>query len=388
MDVIVGRSRIPIDTAVFLDLFENSAVSERAPVQHALETSEISYPALVELARTAQIPHPLFFAPLSMVRQQVRAKTEKLMQGVRPDTFTVNTRTTIRLADVELIVKDLLRKQALLRRHDPTLVRNPIVGLLKKPRRSIKEDADALTSALGLDLAAVRALGRKDFALESLIAKLEANQILVSRSVQNYMPQRITVHFSGMTVRDTKVPYIFLAGGNHQDDQEPAGRQIFTLTLMTVLIARGIFAPVTFNARSAAPSGRREYGIVEEVLMPAAELHGLDLTDLDAVVAAADRFKVTPSAMTVRALHTGIISHALADDFLQELQTQFRNATKPRPRQPKPVTAIRKYNGRELVSRLLGAVDDHRLPASEFYRVVCMNRLGPADLGELRAAIR
>lgn len=79
MDVIVGRSRIPIDTAVFLDLFENSAVSERAPVQHALETSEISYPALVELARTAQIPHPLFFAPLSMVRQQVRAKTEKLM---------------------------------------------------------------------------------------------------------------------------------------------------------------------------------------------------------------------------------------------------------------------------------------------------------------------
>src|SRR5690554_2003480 len=69
------------------------------------------------------------------------------------------------------------------------------------------------------------------------------------------MPQRLThVEFSGMTIRDNKVPYIFLAGGDHGDDQEPVGRTIFTLALMTVLVARRIFALMTWDGGSAAPS--------------------------------------------------------------------------------------------------------------------------------------
>ncbi len=55
-----------------------------------------------------------------------------------------------------------------------------------------------------------------------------------------------------MTVRDAKVPYIFLAGGDHGDFQEPPGRQLFTLVLMTVLVARGIFAPVVRTSLCAA----------------------------------------------------------------------------------------------------------------------------------------
>jgi hypothetical protein len=57
------------------------------------------------------------------------------------------------------------------------------------------------------------------------------------------MPQRLThVKFSGMTIRDNKDPFIFLAGGDHGDDQEPDGRTLFTLALITVLVARRIFA--------------------------------------------------------------------------------------------------------------------------------------------------
>lgn len=388
MHVIIAGEPVSIDRSVFEDLLENSVVNGRAPYLHALEKSKIQYSDLLDLARKAEVPHPLFFAPPAVVRTQLRTKSEKLLQGVAPETFTVNTRTTVKLRDVELIVKDLLRKQELARKHDPTLAKNKIIGLLRRPRPTVREDADALINALGLDRDAIRQVRKKEDALELIIERLEANQVLVSRSVRGFMPQLIEVRFSGMTVRDSKVPYIFLSGGDHGDFQEPAGRQIFTLVLMAVLVARGIFAPVSYDANSAAPDAGREYDIVGEILMPAAELEGITLEDLDDVKAAADRFKVTPSAVTVRAMRLGRLTALTAIEYLHELEKEFLTRQRPKPRQPKPVNAIKKYSGRELTTRMLRAVDERRLTAREFCRVVCLNRIGTGEIGELKAALR
>jgi hypothetical protein len=75
--------------------------------------------------------------------------------------------------------------------------------------------------------------------------------------------------------------------------------------LEAVLVARGIFAPVSYDANSTAPGTGREYDIVGEILMPATELQAITLEDLDDVNAAADLFKVTPSALAVRAMRLG-----------------------------------------------------------------------------------
>lgn len=389
MHAIIAGESVPIDRSVFVDLLENSVVNGRAPYIHALEKSKIQYCELLKLARKAEVPHPLFFAPLAVVHAQLHTKTTKLLQGVAPDTFTVNTRTTVKLRDVELIVKDLLRKQEMARKHDSTLVKNKIVGLLRKPRPTVREDAEALIKAIGLDREAIRQARKKESALELIIEQLEANQVLVSRSVRGYMPQLIEVHFSGMTVRDSKVPYIFLTGGDHGDFQEPYGRQIFTLVLMTVLVARGIFAPVSYDANSTAPDAGREYDIVGEILMPAADLQRITFEDLDAVKAMADVFKVTPSALTVRAMRLGSLTPLTATGYLRELEAEFRARNKRTPTsQPKPVNAIKKYCGRELTRRMLFAVEERRLTAREFCRVVCLNRIGPSDIGELKAALR
>lgn len=390
MDVIIGGDRVTIERSVFVELLENSVVNSRAPYLHALERGEIHYSELVDLARKAEVPHPLFFAPPSVVHAQVAMKTTKLLQGVAPDTFTVNTRTTVKLCDVELIIKDLLRKQELAKKHDPTLVRNKIVGLLRKPHATVREDADALVKALGLDRAVIRAARTKEAARDLIIQQLEANQVLVSQSVRGFMPQILDgVHFSGMTVRDPKVPYIFLAGGDHGDFQEPAGRQIFTLMLMAVLVARGIFAPVSYDASSTAPDAGREYDIVGEILMPADELSDVRLSTLDEIKRAADVFKVTPSAMAVRVMRLGIISAETALAHLDQLEAEFRGRPKAKPRrQPKPVNAIRKYGGRALVSRMIRAVEENRLSEREFCRVVCLKRINPHEIGELKAALR
>jgi len=283
MEVTLEGSRTPIEREVFVDLFDNSVVHGRAPYLRALETMDIAFTELVDLARKADIPYVLFFAPRALVQAQLTTKTNKLLQGVTKETFSLNSRATVELRDVELIVKDLLRKQMLLRRHDSTLVKNPIAGLLSGSRHTVQEDAEALLGALSLGAGSIGGARNKGAALELLITHLEARQVLVSRSVRGFMPQLLQVKFSGMTVRDPKVPYIFLAGGDHGDSQEPEGRQVFTLTLLAVLVARGIFGPVTYDGRSTAPDPGREYDIVGQILMPSAVVRSMGLRSLAAV---------------------------------------------------------------------------------------------------------
>ncbi|MBT1669195.1 hypothetical protein KK092_07360 [Curtobacterium flaccumfaciens pv. flaccumfaciens] len=66
--VTLHGSCVMIDRVVFVELFENSVVSARAPYRHALERSTISFSDLVDLARTAQVPYALCFAPRELVR--------------------------------------------------------------------------------------------------------------------------------------------------------------------------------------------------------------------------------------------------------------------------------------------------------------------------------
>lgn len=292
------------------------------------------------------------------------------------------------LRDVELIVKDLIRKQQLLSKHDDSLARNKIVGLLRKPD-SPDADAAKLMSAIGLSNDAIRACRKKEDALELMIERLEANQILISRSVQHYMPQRLThVSFSGMTIRDSRVPFVFLAGGDHGDQQEPVGRTIFTLALMAVLIARRIYAPMTWDGGSTETDLGREYDIAGAMLMPSERFRAIKPSSLEDMKTAADESKVTASAATVRAMRLGIIDGNTASSYLDELRAEFRSRPKDGPRnQIRPENAVRKYGGRELSRRMLRALDAMNISPNEFCRTVCLNHLKPHQIDDLRRAV-
>ncbi|MBT1669194.1 hypothetical protein KK092_07355 [Curtobacterium flaccumfaciens pv. flaccumfaciens] len=188
------------------------------------------------------------------------------------------------------------------------------------------------------------------------------------------MPQLIEVKFSGLTIKDRKIPYIFLSRGNHGDDEEPEGRQLFTLTLLTVLVARGIFAPVTYDGRNLASNPGREYDIVSEILMPVAQMRTVSSDDLGEIRSTADSFRVTPSAMVVRLQRLGLISRSGAQQHLEELRLEFANRPKSQGRQPRPVNGVRTYNGRELSVRMLGALDAGKITEGEFCRAVCANK--------------
>ncbi|MCC3294271.1 hypothetical protein LJ756_06505 [Arthrobacter sp. zg-Y411] len=387
--LLLNGTAIPIDEAVFTTLFDNSVAATYAGYAKALESKSIKFADLVDLSRKGDIPYSLFFAPLSLVETQVATKTKKLLAGVSKDSFSIGSREKVELRDVELIIKDLIRKQELLKKHDRSLERNKVVGMLHKPGTSAESDATRLMAGLGLSHEAMRECRKMEDALDLLIERLEANQVLVSRSVQHYMPQRLThVQFSGITIRDNKVPFIFLAGGDHGDYQEPVGRTIFTLTLMAVLVARRIFAPVTWDGQSAGIGAGREYDIVGAMLMPATRLREIGPTSLSEMKALAAEFKVTASAVTVRAMRLGIINGETATSHLDELRIEFGRRPQIQGMNPiKPENAVRKYSGRELSSRMLRVLDAGQISQGDFCRVICLNKLKPAQIMNLREAL-
>lgn len=389
IDVLLDGEAVPIDEAVFRTLLDNSVAGTYKDYENALDSRRIKFSDLVRLADKGDIPYSLFFAPLALVQEQVKKKTEKLLAGLSKDTFSIGSRAKVELRDVELIVKDLIRKQQLVRKHDNSLQRNKIVGLLRDDRSSVEADAARLMAAIGLSHEAVRACKSKEKALDLMIDGLEANQVLVSRSVQHYMPQRLThVKFSGMTIRDNKVPFIFLAGGDHGDDQEPDGRTLFTLALMTVLVARRIFAPMTWDGGNAQTDPGREYDIAGAMLMPRERFEAIGPRSLDEMRIASDEFKVTPSAVAVRAMRLGRITAETATGYLAQLREEFRSLPKGGPRNRiLPENAVRKYNGKELSLRMLHALDNQSISPGEFCRAVCLNHLKPSQIDDLRRAL-
>ena len=120
--LIVDRTPVPVDAGVFHALFSSSVVAGYAGVKRALAGTPFPFNELLDLTRKAEIPYPLFFAPRAVVDAQIQMKVDKLMSGFTKPSFSMNSRHRVELSDVELIVKDLLRKQALLRKNDNSLV--------------------------------------------------------------------------------------------------------------------------------------------------------------------------------------------------------------------------------------------------------------------------
>ncbi|MDO8308223.1 MAG: hypothetical protein Q7V58_07680 [Actinomycetota bacterium] len=390
INVTLDRVATPIERGVFEALFEQSVVSGYAAVRNSLKTGSISFTELVKMARKAEIPYPLFFAPRDVVDEQLRLKRKRLLTGFSSRReFAMNSRSRVELSQVELLVKNLQFKQDYIKK-DKTLGKNAIVNLLKKPGASVEQDAAKLMAALKLLPAELRGTKNKGDALDVLVDKLEAQNVLVAQSAKDYMPQQMPkgAIFSGMTLRDGKVPFIFIASGDDGEKFEPTGRRVFTLTLLAVLVARGRFATVTYNGHTTDETSMREYELTAEILMPAADFQRANIRDLEAIRAASDVYKVTPSAVVMRAQRLKLLTRDEAETHLIALKDAYDKADKTPRRSMLPMNALKRYNGRECSRRMLALFDSNGISTSDFCRVMFSNTYrGERAINDFRAAI-
>jgi hypothetical protein len=145
---------------------------------------------------------------------------------------------------------------------------------------------------------------------------------------------------------------------------------------------------MTWDGGSAETEPGPEYDIAGAMLMPADQLEATQLSSLEEIKKASDVFKVTPSAVTVRAMRLGVVNGDVGRAYLRELRNEFDGRAGGSPRtQILPENAVRKYGGREFSRRMLTALDAGRITPGNFCRAVCLNLLKPHQINDLRRAV-
>lgn len=353
---------VEIDRRAFIVLLDAGPMREYASYQSALKDGSITFVELKKLALKADVPYPLFFAPFDQVLIQQRdynAQIELKLPGKKE--FSLHSRGRLKVEDIKLIVKDISRKQIFLGRYIlPNSPDNAFIGMAV---RSVKQKespvliANNLRTALGIDLPTLRR-GSKEKVVEYLVRCAEQNNIFVSFSSHNYMPQRLTgVEMSGFCIRDPRFPFIFIHtkdGDANPRVIEPAGRQAFTLVAMLVSIAMNKFVFNNRTKESKAPYLNDIYSIAGEFLIPASEIIGETATTTEDLKILSRRFKVTPSMCLSRLLELKQIDPITAGN-LRKLLKQEIDRRPGRPQTVGEVTGYAKYNGTRFSREVLFA---------------------------------
>lgn len=131
--VEIGRESVVVERDVFVALFDNSVVSEYVGFTKELASEVIEFDELVRLARKADIPYSLFFAPLEYpVSADVLNLVREVMSTVPP-------------GDKDLIDLYHVRGNA-----DPILVATALDAIAKSEETLLVEDWQIVTDDEGV----------------------------------------------------------------------------------------------------------------------------------------------------------------------------------------------------------------------------------------------
>lgn len=391
LSVSVGKENIHIDSKIFIKLLKNSHVYYKKEYKNTIYNKKITLKCLQELAREANIPYSLFFAPEKVVDRQIKRNNEELFKGVNETQFYMTERGKVEIRDINLIIKDIIKRQKLMKKFFPEEKANEIVNLLKRRNMSIEKQANAIVCKVGLDLKTLRSFSKKEDAYNYLVNLCESHNIYISRSRAGVMPQSISreVSFSGLAVRDWKFPSIFLHSKDETMVSDPAGRRIFTILLLLVCIARGRFCLVSYDSKSTDLTNEDEYRIVEEILMPKKEFEQLNISDISRLNTIADRCKVTPRAALVRFRKLNRVSEKVYDEMYSILDSKYSQDKKQssHPYNVSYTTKVKTYCGLEFTRKVFELYDGKRLSEGDLRRVLLFNKKPKKFLQDLQASL-
>ena len=377
--VKIGKEKIKTDRRVFLVLLDLSPIKQYVAYQNAVLSSEIKFSDLKELATKADIPYPLFFATKEVIDVHIKDKERNLFEKLPSKSeMQLNSRGKMKLEDIELIVKDLGRKQEFLKtRILPATNDNSFVGFIaKKAKEKVanNELADDIRKYLNIDLSVMRKMS-KDDVLQYLCDKSEDKGVLVSFSSYDFMPQNIDKELgvSGFCVKDKKFPYIFINTRDGDDNPkilETAGRQIFTLVAMLVCIAMNKFIFSTKKGHTKSDETKKIYSIVGELLIPREDAESINVSSLEDLKEGARLFKVTPSMLLVRLRELRLIDKSTADRFREILREEIKKASSNPKRRPLQITGYSKYNGTRFSREVVRAHAGRKISTEEVRNIL------------------
>jgi len=372
--VKINKQTVAIDKNVFVDLLELSPLRERASYINAITNNEISFQDLKSLAQKADIPYPLFFAPSDKVQKQLDEKNRRIYSKLpTKDEIRLSSRGRIEIDEIELIIKDLGRKQEFLKKRLlPESALNTFVGCvakMEKAERPNVEIASEIRKLLQIDLTLLRSFSKQKV-LRYICRKAEERGIFISFSSYNYMPQNIhkEVELSGICIKDKKFPFVFINSRDGDDNPkilEPDGRQIFTVLSMLVCIGLNRFVISTKTTKKDEGAHKKVYAIVGELLIPTKDLLGIKFDTINNIKESAQYFKVTPSMLLMRLRELNKIDKIKFESFLNKLRDEIKKRAPKQRNAPLQINAYSKYNGERFSKEVIGAYRSGKISQEE-----------------------
>ena len=376
--VALDSKYVYIQKSVFIALFENSHIYYKKDYNEALKNNRIKFSRLEKLSREAGIPYSLFFAPIDKVEENIKNNNNIIFSGVTDVPIVISSRGDIRVRDINLIIKDIQKRQQFLTKKHPEFADNPLLNLrLQQDPIRISE---SILNILKIDMDKFRSYSSKELSYNYLISRLEDNNILISRSRIGVMPQTIKtgLNFSGFLVKHRKFPALFLHPKDEDKISDPSGRRIFTIFLLLVCIVNKKYAIVTYSQNVREPAQNIEYLVAEEILMPESMICGTQVGNLNKLKEIADLFKVTPSMAAVRLRRLGIIHKETFDNFLNELELEWDEARKQSKgshyRSPKDLKRVIDYNGMIFTKEVMMSLKGGELSIGDATRLLMFKK--------------
>jgi Zn-dependent peptidase ImmA (M78 family) len=379
ISIKIGKDEVQINKNTFLLLLDVSPVKAYEAYKNALLTNEIKFSHLKELAAKADVPYPFFFAPPIQLDKQLKDKEKNLFEKLPSKAeMRLVGRGNFGVEDVALIVRDLGRKQEFLKKRIIVNVEeNKFIGYVAKKMKGThtnRELADNIRVYLGIDLSVLRTKSKAEV-VNYIRERAEQNNILVSFSSYNFMPQNLDpmLGMSGLCVKDKKFPIIFVNTRDGDDKPkilESEGRQIFTLTAMLVCIAMNRFIFSTKTSKKKDSLARKVFLIVGEILIPQEDIAELDIKNLEELKRGSTKFKVTPSMLLTRLRECKLIDSQLARRLREKLMDEINSIRPSQKRHPLQTTGYGKYNGVRFSREVLKALKDKKISQDEMKNIL------------------
>jgi Zn-dependent peptidase ImmA (M78 family) len=375
----IGKEEVEVAKQIFLLLLDASPARAYVSYTNAISNNQIRFSDLKDLAAKANVPYPLFFAPLAEVQRQIKDKEQNLFEKLPSKAeMRLVGRGSFGVEDVDLIVRDLGRKQEFLKNRVIRGARlNPFIGYVAKKMKephTNRELADDIRSYLGINLDVLRTLSKAEV-VNYIRERAEQNNILISFSSYNFMPQNLdpNLGLSGLCIKDKKFPFIFINTRDGDDKPrilESDGRQVFTLTAMLVCIAMNRFIFSTKTPKRGDSLSRKVFLIAGEILIPQEDVNDLEVNSLEDLKTESSKLKVTPSMLLSRLLECRLIDPKLAECLREALRDEL-NSIPPSPkRPPRQTTGYGKYNGTRLSHEVVKAFKENKISQDEMKNIL------------------
>ncbi|HEY9481199.1 MAG TPA: hypothetical protein VIR98_03165 [Candidatus Paceibacterota bacterium] len=345
-----------IEDAVFsglLSFYPEERLLNREKFAAAKRDGVISFSELKSESETLFIPWQMFFLNSTKLKKQLNN-----IESNRADKISLSfmsRRPGRRGAFSMRLIDKFVRIQSFLTLNSSFPI-NQFPGSLKD--LSVPDSVNKILEYFSIDIEFFRTRRTVKMAIDYLIDCLAKKNINVAQGTTAYglMPRTeshapLYKNLSGFCLKDARVPFIYLST-NEVSDEEPVGRQIYTLIYLISMIGLDIYS-LAIKAKSVikiAGGDRRSNlanEITSELLMPKEKMEEYRHRNVtqDDLKAMCLKYKVTPRAALYRLKKERIINQQEYDDLIEE---NPYIPSPPPPNGPKLETSVKKLVG-ELV---------------------------------------